>query len=89
MYKIDLLRKDSRKLKREVMKTETNNISLTFLCKISGRKEQMTAVQEAREMLKDSNGDLLEIASTLSTIREKYRQIGCVGYCLSKAGGES
>ena len=86
---IDGLTKDTRKMKREVMKTATNTISLTFLCCISSRDEQLAVVQEAKEMLADSNGDLMEIADTLSGLREKYRHLGCVGYCLAKADGES
>lgn len=88
MKKLDALTKDGRKLKREVMRTEANNISLTFLCGISKRKEQLAVVQEAREKLQRSNGDLMEIAGSLSSLREKYRHLGCVGYCLAKAGGE-
>ena len=81
---IDGLTRDGRKLTREVMTTVTNSISLTFLCGISRRREQMAAVQEARDVLMGSNGNLMEIADTLSGLREKYRCIGCVGYCLVK-----
>lgn len=81
---IDGLTSDGRKLKREVMTTATNTISLTFLCGISKRKEQLAVVQEARETLAGSNGNLMEIADTLSGLREKYRHLGCVGYCLTK-----
>lgn len=86
---IDGLTSDGRKLKREVMTKSTNTISLTFLCGISRRKEQLAVVQEARETLAGSKGNLMEIADTLSGLREKYRHIGCVGYCLAKAGGEA
>ncbi len=86
---IESLDRDGRKLTREVMKTVTNNISLTFLCGISKKKEQMEVVQDARKILAGANGDLLEIASVLSGVREKYRHLGCVGYCLTKTGGES
>ena len=85
---IDGLTRDGRKLIREVMTTGNNKISLTFLCGISKRKEQMVVVQEARETLAGSNCNLMEIAVTLSGLREKYRNLGCVGYCLSKAEGE-
>jgi hypothetical protein len=63
---IDGLTRDGRKLKREVMTTATNTISLTFLCGISRRKEQLAVVQEAQKMLAGSNGNLMEIADTLS-----------------------
>ena len=86
---IDGLTRDGRKLTREVMTTATNNISLTFLCGISLRKKQLEVVQEAKDLLASSNGDLLEIASVLSSLREKYRHLGCVGYCLTKVEGES
>jgi hypothetical protein len=86
---IDGLTRDGRKLTREVMTMATNTISLTFLCGISRRKEQLAVVQEAQKMLAGSNGNLMEIADTLSRLREKYRHLGCVGYCLAKAGGES
>ena len=81
---LDSLTSDGRKLKRQVMMTRTHNVSLTFLCGISKKAEQMSAVQEARDMLRGSNGDLMEIANVLSLLREKYRCIGCVGYCLVK-----
>jgi hypothetical protein len=48
---IDGLTRDGRKLTREVMTTATNTISLTFLCGISRRKEQLAVVQEAQKML--------------------------------------
>ena len=86
---IDGLTRDGRKLTREVMTTATNTISLTFLCGISRRREQMAAAQQARDVLMGSNGNLVEMANTLNGLREKYRQLGCVGYCLAKAGGES
>lgn len=85
---IDGLTKDGRRLKREVMTTAANKISLTFLCGISRRKEQMAAVQEARKVLMGSNGNLVEMANALSALREKFRHLGCVGYCLTKAEGE-
>jgi len=86
---LDSLTSDGRKLQRQVMMTRNHNISLTFLSGISKRKEQLAVVQEARETLAGSNGNLMEIADTLSGLREKYRHLGCVGYCLAKAGGEA
>ena len=81
---VDSLKRDGRKLKRHVMTTSTHDISLTFLCGISKKAEQMAAVDEAKGILGNSNGDLFRIADSLSALRQEYRHLGCVGYCLDK-----
>jgi len=81
---LDSLTSDGRKLQRQVMMTRTHNLSLTFVCGISKRDEQLYAVEEARGIMSRSNGNILEIANARSQLKQKYRQLGCVGYCLSK-----
>ena len=81
---VDSLTNDGSKLKRQVMMTRTHNISLTFVCGISKRDKQMAAVEEAKDILSSSNSDIIGIANAMSELRQKYRHLGCVGYCLSK-----
>ena len=81
---LDSLTSDGRKLQRQVMMTRTHNASLTFVCGISMRSEQMDVVEEARGIMSRSNNNILETANALSKLKLKYRHLGCVGYCLSK-----
>lgn len=81
---LDSLTSDGRKLQRQVMIARNHNISLTFACGISKRGEQMVAVEEAMGIMSRSNSNILETANALSKLKQKYRHLGYVGYCLSK-----
>lgn len=81
---IDRKSSDGRKIFRRVAKTDTHEIKLVFLCKISKKEEQMIAVNEAEKIVASTNGNILKLADDLASVRTRFRDLGCVGYQIEK-----